>query len=315
MVNRMNTESNMNTQRRPWLAVLLSLLLPGLGQLYCGATIQCFLFCGFMSAIAILSILAMAAPASYHPLGQMNGGLVIACLVLTALLSLSSAIDALYTARKTRADYRLKDYNRWYAYVLFWIAVSGGYLFTALYVRESLLEAFVVPSTSMYPTIYPGDRLLAAKNVYLNNDPAIGDVVIFRNPEKRSQIYIKRVVALEGDSVELRDDELYVNGAKLARQETPPPAMGAPAMQSPGTYFYELNDGAKYRIRLSANDDDRMRNFPKTVVPKHHCFVLGDNRDSSEDSRNFGAIPIVGIIGKASFIYAPARDWSRFGSM
>jgi signal peptidase I len=311
----MNTEANMNTQRRPWLAVLLSLLLPGLGQLYCGATIKCLLFCGFMSAIAIMSILAMAAPGSYHPLGQMNAGLVIPCLALTPLVSIFSAIDALYTARKTRADYRLKDYNRWYAYVLFWIAVSGGYLFTALYVRESLLEPFVVPSTSMYPTIYPGDRLLAAKNVYLNNDPAIGDVVIFRNPEKRAQVYIKRVVALEGDSVEIRNDELFVNGTKIAREEIAPPAMGIPDLKSTGTYFYELNDGTKYRIRLSTNEGARTKDFPKTIVPKHHCFVLGDNRDSSEDSRNFGAIPIVGIIGKASFIYSPARDWSRFGSM
>jgi len=54
---------------------------------------------------------------------------------------------------------------------------------------------------------------------------------------------------------------------------------------------------------------------PPTTVPKHHCFVLGDNRDSSRDSRTFGAVPLAGIIGRADFLYAPAREWSRFGSL
>ena len=180
-----------------------------------------------MSAIAVLSILAMATPAPYHVPFPINGGSAILCLVLTLFVCAFSVIDAFFTARRTRADYRLKDYNRWYAYILFWFAISGGYLFSALYVRESLLEAFVVPSASMYPTVYPGDRLLATKNVYLDKDPAIGDVVIFRNPEKRSQAFIKRVVALEGDSVEIRNDELYINGTKLRREESPAPVLSA----------------------------------------------------------------------------------------
>ena len=246
---------------------------------------------------------------------QPIGNWLILSLALAALVYVCSVVDALFTARKTREDYRLKDYNRWYAYVLFCIAVSGGYLFAALYVRETRLEAFKVPSNSMYPAIWPGDRLLAAKNTYLDKDPALGDVVIFRNPENRVQVYIKRVVALAGDTVEIRNNELYINGTKLGREEAPAPSETIPEVEGKLTSFYECNGNARYKICLGAGGDLGAKNFPSTVVPRNQCFVLGDNRDNSQDSRIFGSIPIVGIIGKASFIYEPSRDWSRFGKI
>ncbi len=313
----MSTPIIPNATRRPWLAVLLSMALPGLGQLYCGATIKCLWISAVMSATGILSILAVTTPfaAFHHPLSQTRGDLLLLCFALSLVVYGFSVIDALFTARKTREDYRLKDYNRWYAYLLFWLAVSGGYLFAALYVRETELAAFRVPSASMYPAIWPGDRLLAAKNVYLDQDPAVGDVVIFRNPENRAQALIKRVVAVEGDTVEIRDDDLYINGVKLRREETPGPANVSPEVIGAPAYFYEWNGNAKYQICLNANSEIALKDFPKTVVPKHQCFVLGDNRDNCTDSRVFGPIPIVGIIGKASFIYDPSGDWSRFGSM
>jgi signal peptidase I len=314
----MNTLPTTNTQRRPWLAVLLSSFLPGLGQLYCGATIKCLWFSGLMSALGILGLLAIASPSFVSHASPSQGveSWLILTLVLAAVVYACSIIDARSTARKTREDYRLKDYNRWYAYVLFCIAVSGGYLFAALYVRETRLEAFRVPSNSMYPAIWPGDRVLAAKNVYLDKDPAIGDVVIFRNPDDRAQAYIKRVVALGGDTVEIRNNnDLYINGTKLRREEVPAPSETIPEIQGKLTSFYEFNGNVKYKICLGAGGDVGVKNFPSTIVPKHHCFVLGDNRDNSQDSRVFGSIPIVGIIGEASFIYEPSHDWSRFGKM
>ncbi len=243
----MDTQATMNTQRRPWLAVLLSAFLPGLGQLYCGATIKCLCFSGLMSALGILSLLAIASPFS------VNGSWLSLSLTLAVLVYALSVIDALFTARKTREDYRLKDYNRWYAYVLFCIAVSGGYLIAGLYVRETRLEAFKVPSNSMYPAIWAGDRLLATKNVYLDADPAIGDVVVFRNPDNRTQLYIKRVVALAGDTVEIRKHELYINGIKLRREETPVPSQTIPEVESKLTSFYERDGNARYKICLYAD--------------------------------------------------------------
>jgi len=261
-----------------------------------------------MSVIGLLGILAMlpAIPAS--------PAVVLAFLALSLMLYGIAALDAYLMARRLRDDYKPKDYNRWYAYLLLYVAVSGGYIFSGLYVRDHLLQAFIVPGSSMYPAIWPGDHLLAAKNAYLDKDPTVGDIVLFRNPDDRRQFFIKRVVALGGDSVEIRNGELYINDIKLKLDKASPPT-NIP-MQIPRTkiYFDESNKVAKYRICLPADDNSAMRTFPKTVVPKNCCFVLGDNRADSLDSRNFGAIPIVGIIGKARFIYVPGQDWSRFGT-
>jgi signal peptidase I len=302
------------TKRHPWLAVFLSLLMPGLGQLYCGATTKCFWIAGAMSVIGMFNLV----PLVFMPLVfgfQVDRKLVIFFEVLALLLYGINILDALITARRTREDYKLKDYNRWYAYLLFWLAVSGGYVFSGLYVRDNLLQAFRVPSASMYPAVWPGDQLFCVKNTYLDKDPTVGEVVIFRNPENRRQFFIKRVVALGGDSVEIRDGEIYINDIQLKREEVPSPKVIPKQLTSEGTYFYEWNRDVKYRIFMTTSADPKMINFPKTVIPKDHCFVLGDNRNDSLDSRIFGAIPIVGIVGKASFIYLSAQDWSRFGSI
>jgi len=305
----MNVQTNIKNKRYPWLAVFLSLLMPGLGQLYCGAIIKGLWLAGLISVVGLLSLLGLV------PGFQVNGKVVLLFQALSLLLYGIGIIDAFIMARRIREDYKLKDYNRWSAYVLLCLAVSGGYIFSGLYVRDSLLQPFKVPTGAMYPAIWPGDRLLAAKNAYQDNDPAVGDIVIFRNPDHRRQFFIKRVVAAGGDAVEIRQGEIYINDIKLKREEAPSPTVIPSQIKREGMCFYESNRDAKYRIFLIANGDPRMRNFPKTVIPKHHCFVLGDNRDNSFDSRHFGAIPVVGIVGKASFIYAPSQDWSRFGTM
>jgi signal peptidase I len=166
----------------------------------------------------------------------------------------------------------------------------------------------------MFPAIWPGDQLLAAKNAYLSRNPQAGDIVIFRNPEDRRVFFLKRVVALAGDSIEIRDGDVYINDVKLKREAVPPPAV-TPAQVPGGKYFEEWNGNATYRILLSAHAAPGVEQFQRTVVPKNCCFVLGDNRNTSLDSREFGAIPIVGIVGRASFIYAPAGNWSRFGTL
>lgn len=310
----MNAQTNTNNKRHPWLAVFLSLLLPGLGQFYCGATIKCLWIAGAMSVIGMFSLVPLAFMPLFHG-SEVNGRLVIFFQVLALLIYGINVVDAWITARRTREDYKLKDYNRWYAYLLFWLAVSGGYVFSALYVSNSLLQPFKIPSTAMYPAIWPGDKLFAAKNAYLDKDPQVGDIVLFRNPDKRTEFWMKRVVALERDSIEIRDDELYINDVKLEREEMPAPAFVVPEIKNKGAYFYEQNRDAKYPIFLTSNPDPKVKNFPKTIVPKYDCFVLGDNRDNSADSRLLGPIPIAAIIGKASFIYRPSQDWSRFGSI
>jgi signal peptidase I len=305
----MDTPTRKSTKRHSWFAALLSVLMPGLGQLYCGAIIRCLWLLALTSGAGLLGVAALL------PGMRLGGGMVVACYALSLLVYIIGIVDAFITARRTREDYEPKDYNRWQAYLLLGLAVSAGHVFSALYVRDNWLMPFRIPTASMYPTIWQGDQLFATKNAYLEKDPAVGDAVIFHNPDDRKIYYIKRVVALEGDRVEIRDGALYINEVRLRREATPAPAVRPARMGGGGEYFYEFNRDAKYPIVLSAGAKARLRNFPPTTVPPHHCFVLGDNRDESLDSRSYGAIPIASVVGRASFIYAPGENWARFGSL
>ena len=305
----MDTQTSHYNRRRPWVAAFLSLLMPGLGQLYCGAIIRCLALLALTSPAAILSLVALI------PGVHLGGCLVVSAYAFGLLVAAFAIVDAFFTARRTRLDYEPKDYNRWYAYALMYLAVSAGHIFSAFYVRDNLIAPFKVPTSSMYPAIWQGDQLFAEKGAYMDRDPAVGDIVVLRNPEDRRQFYIKRVVALGGDEVAVRDGELFINGTKLRREETPSPAAKSSRIGKGGAYFYEFNREVKYRVFLAAGPNRRLENFPATVIPKHQCFVLGDNRENSLDSRSIGAIPIAGIVGKAAFIYAPAESWSRFGGI
>jgi signal peptidase I len=307
--NDMDIQTRKSTKRDPWFAAFLSLLLPGLGQLYCGAIIRCLWLLALTSVAGLLAVLALV------PGVRLAGSFVVACYALSLLVYALAIFDAFFLARRTRADYELKDYNRWPAYLLLGLAVSAGNVFSAFYLRDNWVMPFKIPTASMYPALWQGDQLFADKGAYREKDPAVGDIVVFHNPDNRKEYFIKRVVALEGDRVEIRDGVVYVNDLKLGREEAPAATVSSRQMGAGGAYFYEFNRAAKYRILLTAAANSRLRNLPPTTVPKHHCFVLGDNRDNSLDSRSYGAIPIAGIVGKASFIYLPSESWARFGSM
>jgi signal peptidase I len=117
----------------------------------------------------------------------------------------------------------------------------------------------------------------------------------------------------------MKDNQLYVNGRQLQRQELPQSALDNIRINYPngrkaeGDVFYEFNDSAKYKILLTKSSLNH--DFAQITVPKHHCFVLGDNRNDSYDSRNFGAVPVATIKGRADWLYWPSKDWSRFGRL
>jgi signal peptidase I len=196
---------------------------------------------------------------------------------------------------------------------------TGGSTQIAFNVRATLIEAFRVPSASNYPTIVLNDRIIANKLAYKNSDPERGDLVVFLNPKNRRMNYIKRVVAIAGDTVEIKNGQLCINDEQLQRQILTQSTLdnirikvrGEPLE---GDVFYETNGDAKYTIFMAKLPHDKASpGFAKITVPEHHCFVLGDNRSLSHDSRHFGTIPLALIKGRADYLYWPAKDWSRFG--
>jgi len=305
---------NIKHRRLPWLAVVLSLIMAGLGHIYCGR---------FVKGLVLTFLTCIFVPVLFGRLSVSNSSVriavIIAALFASSAVWLVAIIDSWYTARHTADSYTLKDYNRWYVYVLLVLMGTGGSTQIAFNIRMTLLEAFRVPSASNYPTIDPNDRLLANKLAYKNSDPKRGDLVVFLNPENRRQNYIKRVVAIAGDTVEIKDDQLYINDEKLQRQVLAQSTLDKIRVEVrgeplEGDVFEETNGNAKYKIFLARPPHDTTSSdFAKITVPEHHCFVLGDNRMNSYDSRHFGPIPLATVKGRADYLYWPAKDWSGFG--
>jgi signal peptidase I len=209
--------------------------------------------------------------------------------------------------------------------------------------RSFLVEPFRIPSGSMMPTLLAGDFILVNKYTYgirlpvLDrkvievNNPQRGDVMVFHFPEDPSTDYIKRVVGLPGDLVEYSGKRLVINGQPLAYREN-----GTFSFEAGGLNFVT---GIVYREKLGENEHDAMvipgiagfmkeqlKSFPNQGnctyndegfacrVPEGHYFMMGDNRDGSNDSRYWGFVPDGNIVGKAFFIWMNFGDYKRIGT-
>ncbi|MHC4165443.1 MAG: signal peptidase I [Planctomycetota bacterium] len=308
--------ANLPNRRRPWVAVVLSLVMPGLGHAYCGRFPRglVFLF------VCFVPIMLLQAGRAFESFGSVITGVVV-LITAAPLIHLLATIDSYYVARRTRCDYVMKDYNRWYVYVVLVLLNSASSLEATLSLRANYLEAFRVPTASNYPTIEPGDRFLANKIAYNHSDPQRGDLVVFINPEDRRVNYIKRVVAVAGDTVEIKEGALFLNGRKIPRHPVAESKSGGTGMglncePLKGEVLCEVNGDAQYKIFLAGTPRDQgSDDFAKMTVPQHHCFVLGDNRKFSRDSRHFGPVPLATVKGRAEYLYWPATGWSRFGSL
>ncbi len=180
----------------------------------------------------------------------------------------------------------------------------------ALFIRTFVVQAFKIPSGSMKETLKIGDHILVNKFLYgvklpfiqktiiPVSEPDRGDIIVFEFPEDPDKDFIKRVVALEGDTVEVRNKKVYVNGKKVEGVH----AIHTDPHTIPGV--------------MQPRD-----NFGPVTVPKDALFVMGDNRDHSYDSRFWGFVDLKAVKGKAFIIYwSWDRDefgvrWSRIGKL
>jgi signal peptidase I len=298
-------------RRKPLTAIVLSLIMPGLGHVYCGRIVRGIIL-AFLSSIFIPVIFGTLSVSQY----SVRIVVIIVSLFASLVVWLVAIIDSWYTARHTADNYTLKDYNRWYVYIILILMSTGSSTQIAFNVRASLVEAFRITAVSMHPTIVYGDRFLANKIAYNNSDPERGDVIVFKSPENRRSNWVKRVVAIAGDTVEMKDNELYINGQKLERESVGQSSCDSLKGAVQGELFLERNGQTEYKIFLADIDKEKMdfiADFPQTTIPKNHCFVLGDNRNLSRDSRHFESVPLATIKGKADYLYWPAKSWSRFG--
>ncbi len=197
----------------------------------------------------------------------------------------------------------------------------------AVGIRTVIVEPFNIPSGSMIPTLLVGDYLFVSKFSYgysrfslpfspplfsgriFGRVPDRGDVAVFKLPRDNSTDYIKRIVGLPGDRIQMRGGQLYINGAIVPRE----PA-GTYVADGDGTqmmlkrYIETLPNGVKHPI-LKASDDGPLDNTQEYKVPEGNVFAMGDNRDNSLDSRVLNAVgfvPIENLVGRAEFIFFSA---------
>ncbi|MGR8935413.1 MAG: signal peptidase I [Gammaproteobacteria bacterium] len=191
-----------------------------------------------------------------------------------------------------------------------------------LILRSFLVEPFRIPSGSMMPTLLIGDFILVNKFTYgirlpvLNtkiiglNTPKRGDIVVFRFPKDPSVDYIKRVVGLPGDRIAYYNKQLYINGKpmkqiSLGRYR----GVGQGANMTGSERKLENLDGVEHSILIN---DEVLSREGVYIVPQGQYFVMGDNRDNSNDSRYWGTVPEGNLVGKAFFIWMN-WDWQNKG--
>ena len=251
----------------------------------------------------------------------MNFPLIL--VIITAVAGLIWLVDALFFAKRRhdrsdgQADEPLHvEYARSFFPVLFIVLVLRSFLF----------EPFRIPSGSMIPTLLVGDFILVNKFSYgvrlpvihtkiLDvGSPEVGDVAVFRFPQDPRLDYIKRVVSLPGDEIIYSNKTLFINGEEIKISGQEPHVVPGTDDIIPGVVRRkEQLFGVQHEI-LVKNSKDLSEN--RWVVPEGMYFMVGDNRDNSNDSRYWGFVPEENLVGKARYIWMHWNGgvlWSRLG--
>jgi signal peptidase I len=241
--------------------------------------------------------------------------LMLLPVVIVFVVYLYAAMDAWRLADQIGSDYSLRDYNRAGVYLLLIVVLMIYSIGLIVAVRGLVYEAFLVPTSSMSPTILPGDRFLARKLLARDHVPERGDLIVYQNPTPTGGTrFVGRVVAVSGDHLEINGERLVINGNELERDRVPDESLKHLGEQVSGRVAYEVNAGRRYLVAYGDSaDGGRARGDFDATIPQRHVFVLGDNRDRAKDSRDFGSIHSADIVGYVEYIYWPSASWSRFG--
>jgi signal peptidase I len=246
--------------------------------------------------------------------------ILMAATVATGLIVLADRLWWRATRNPAQKEPILVDYSRAFFPVLLIV----------LLLRSFLVEPFQIPSGSMEPTLRIGDFVVVNKYTYgirlplwrtkiLDiNEPQRGDVFVFRYPVNPSVNFIKRVVGLPGDTITYKDKTLFINDKEVPKVRQGDDVFVNEFGQSLSVErWLETLNGVQH---ISFQRSDESAPTLTWVVPAHHYFAMGDNRDSSDDSRYWGFVPEENIVGKAFMVWmsidwqAHRVRWDRLGT-
>jgi len=273
---------------RMTIAVLVSLLASGAGHVVLGYPARGFKWFVSVLPAGVLFVVAVMA-------GQPLLAWVFAAL--TVIVRLAGIVDTFRFRTERRRLGNLKT-----VLMLVLMGVLGNFMGEA---ALRLVRADSLPTDSMYPTIEGGDHVMTSRILGTLHR---GDLIVFDYPLDPTKRYLKRIVALGGDTIEIRQGQIILNGEPVERLAS---GQSCGVYEKKCTIRQETLDGKTYRVAL-LNDGitvDRIsREFGPVTIPEGQVFVLGDNRDNSADSRYWGNVPVELITAKPKFVYWP---WTR----
>lgn len=289
-------------KRRWWQAVLS--ILAGAGYLYVGRPKR---FCWWVLVNGVLVVPLFVGPG--HLLSRPSVFIAIALLAL--VINAAMIIDVVRLAIR-QPEYQLQWFNRWWIYCASFVVWTAVNSVTDIAGPEVLaVRTYSLPSSSNIPTVMVGEYITGDPSAYIGRDPQRGDFVVFKLPNDNKTDYVKRVIGLPGDRVQMIDGALYINGVAVPRKDV---GIHQEKSAAKARIFEEtLANGVTYRtLNIYTGQADNTQEY---AVPPDHYFVMGDNRDNSTDSRflnEVGYVPRKNIYVKVGgVIYSP--DWSRIG--
>ncbi len=317
--------------RSAWKAGLMSLLLPGLGQLYNGQASKGGLLYLLFQSIALSSVAFIIGP-------LLSPQTLVAAFVLCLLAYISIAAEAATAAYRKQVTFHPKWYHKWYIYVVvilvahFVVSPILGLPFV-----NAPIRAFKLPSRSMQPSLLVGDFVLTQVLEQSDTPLKRQDIIVFPYPWMPKRRYLKRIVALPGEQVEVRDQALYVNGQPLPESYTQylPDAesshlepvvvpkkgdqveirddrrlyLNGEPVSIPEQSFFPRDGGGPlsgfelFYGRLFPASTTLDRPVGPLTVEEDYYFTLGDNRNHSKDSRHWGLVPRSTVISVVERIY------------
>jgi signal peptidase I len=187
------------------VAAFMSIIMPGLGQVYNGDLLKGI----SLFIISVLIPLAGFRLSVFMPVNILLPGILISLLLLLTVYAIS-VMDAYRKASELNGQYTLKPVNRWYVYVAVWML--GAFMMSAAnnYIKANSVQAFKIPSLSMEPAIMQGDMIFVDRTFYRRAQPEVGDIVVFVYPDDRSKMFIKRIAGLPGNEVNFNEQQQIV---------------------------------------------------------------------------------------------------------